>query len=261
MESKLTPCDTAITGRIALTILLILVVIVAFSMFDSKKYLIQFFAWLDSYGDLAAPIFILVNMLIVVFILPSMFLTLGAGFMFGVVQGTVYILISTTSGALISFVIARHFFSDRMSAYFLGHPRLQLLHKKFSGTGWRGILLTRLIPFFPFKLSNYFFGLSLFSLRDFGIGTFFGIIPITLFNAYIGSLAADLATLGVRNTERSTTEWLLYGFGFILTIAALIGINRMVQKSLFQSDPDKTTESPEQDSAAAGDAHTKSEEG
>ncbi|MDA3970649.1 MAG: TVP38/TMEM64 family protein [Desulfobulbaceae bacterium] len=260
MKSKLTAYASSITGRIVLIILVALVLIVAFSMFDSKKHLIQFFAWLDSYGALAAPIFILVNMLIVVFILPSAFLTLGAGFMFGVVQGTVYILISTTSGALISFVIARYFFSDRISNYFLGHPRLQLLHEKFSGTGWRGILLTRLIPFFPFKLSNYFFGLSRFSLRDFGIGTFFGIIPFTLFNAYIGSLAADLATLGVRHTERSTGEWLLYGFGFILTIAALIGINRMAQKALLQSDPDKTSERPEQDPAAPGDAHTKSEE-
>ena len=74
MESKLTPCNTSIEGRIVLTILVVLVLIVAFSLFDSKKYIIQFFVWLDSSGALAAPIFILVNMLFVVFVLPSVFL-------------------------------------------------------------------------------------------------------------------------------------------------------------------------------------------
>lgn len=260
MESKLTPSDTAITGRIVLTIMLILVVIVALSMFDSRKYLVQFFAWLDSYGALAAPIFMLVNMVIVVFVLPGVLLTFGAGFMFGVVQGTLYVIVSTTSGALISFVIARHFFSSRMADYFLGHPRLHLLHEKFSGTGWRGVLIIRLIPFFPFKLSNYFFGLSRFSLRDFGLGTFLGIIPFTLFNTYMGSLAADLATLGARHTERSTGEWLLYGLGFLLSIAALFALNRMAQKALFQPEPNKTDASPEQAPDAAGNTHSKTEE-
>lgn len=260
MESKLTPCGTSIEGRIVLTILVVLVLIVVFSLFDSKKYIIQFFVWLDSYGTLAAPIFILVNMLFVVFVLPGVFFTFGAGFMFGVVQGSLYVLVSTTSGAVISFVIARHFFSAKNSDYFLSHPRLQLLHTKFSGTGWRGVLLTRLIPFFPFKLSNYFFGLSRFSLRDFAIGTFLGIIPFTVFNIYVGSLAADLATLGVRHTERSIGQWLLYGLGFLLTIAALISINRVAQKALFRCDLDKKSESHGKASAVIGDSHTKTEE-
>ena len=173
-------------------ILLALIMIVSFSLFDSKKHISQFFVWLDSYGILASPVFILVNMLFVVFVLPSVFLTLGAGFMFGVLPGALYVIVSTTSGSVISFVLSRHFFSRRISDYFLCHPRMQLLNRKFSGTGWRGVLLTRLIPFFPFKLSNYFFGLARFSLLDFALGTFFGIIPYTFFNMITKELQPTL---------------------------------------------------------------------
>lgn len=259
MVKKLTSCNTSLEGRIVLIMLVVLVLIITFSMFDSKKYIIQFFEWLDSYGTLAPPIFILVNMLFVVFVLPGVFLTLGAGFMFGVVQGSLYVLISTTSGAVISFVIARHFFGTRISDYFFNHPRLQLLSTKFSGTGWRGVLLTRLIPFFPFKLANYFFGLARFSLRDFVIGTFFGIMPFTFFNVYIGSLAADLATLGVRHAERSVAQWLFYGSGFLVTIAALLYINRFAQKALSQYVRDDKSEHRRKASTVAGDSHSKTE--
>ena len=177
--------------------------------------------------------------------------------MFGVLPGALYVIVSTTSGSVISFVLSRHFFSRRISDYFLCHPRMQLLNRKFSGTGWRGVLLTRLIPFFPFKLSNYFFGLARFSLLDFALGTFFGIIPYTFFNVYVGSLAADLSTLGARHMERSANQWYLYGLGFFLTIVGLIFVNRAAQKALSQYNPDMQNERHDLTSAFDAASHPK----
>jgi uncharacterized membrane protein YdjX (TVP38/TMEM64 family) len=51
------------------------------------------------------------------------------------------------------------------------------------------------VPFFPLKLSNYFLGLTQFSIRDFLLGTVIGIVPNTLLITYAGSLAADLTLL------------------------------------------------------------------
>jgi uncharacterized membrane protein YdjX (TVP38/TMEM64 family) len=92
--------------------------------------------------------------------------------------------------------------------------------------------MTRLIPFFPFKLSNYFFGLTRFSLRDFMIGTFFGVIPFSLNNAYLGSITADITSLGMRNAERTPFEWAIYGIGFLVAVAALIYFNRLANRAL-----------------------------
>jgi uncharacterized membrane protein YdjX (TVP38/TMEM64 family) len=93
-------------------------------------------------------------------------------------------------------------------------------------------MLTRLVPFFPFKLSNYFFGLAPFSLRGFTGGTFVGIIPFSLHNAYLGSVAADVATLGARQVGRTPLEWALYAAGFMATIVLVIYLNRLARRAL-----------------------------
>jgi len=67
-------------------------------------------------------------------------------------------------------------------------------------------MLSRLVPFFPFKLSNYFFGLTRFSLRGLVFGTLVGIIPFSVHNVYLGAIAADLATLGTRTAHRTPLE-------------------------------------------------------
>jgi len=72
------------------------------------------------------------------------------------------------------------------------------------------------------------------SLRDFVIGVFFGIIPFTITNVYIGSLAADLATIGSRTASRSKMEWTIYGIGIIIAIVAVIYITHLARRALGQ---------------------------
>jgi len=94
------------------------------------------------------------------------------------------------------------------------------------------VLLTRLIPFFPFKPANYVFGLAKFRLRDFVLGTVIGIIPFTLTNVYLGSIAADLATLGAGRQPRTPWQWGAYTVGLLIAIAALIYITRTAKRIL-----------------------------
>ena len=98
--------------------------------------------------------------------------------------------------------------------------------------GWKIVLLTRLIPFFPGKLSNFLFGLTNFSFGGFVAGTFLGVIPFSLHNVYLGSLAADLSTLGVRETGRTPLEWTIYGAGFVGTVLAVVFLNRLARRAL-----------------------------
>ena len=89
-----------------------------------------------------------------------------------------------------------------------------------------------MVPFFPFKLSNYLFGIMRFPTLPFAAGTFLGIVPFSLHNVYLGALAADIATLGVRSSERSGLEWGLYGAGFLATIAVVLTVNRLAREAL-----------------------------
>jgi bacteriorhodopsin len=62
-----------------------------------------------------------------------------------------------------------------------------------------------------------------------------GGIPVTITNVYIGSIAADLATIGSRTASRSSVEWTIYGIGFIITIVAVIYITLIARKALDSS--------------------------
>ncbi|MEA1949029.1 MAG: TVP38/TMEM64 family protein [Thermodesulfobacteriota bacterium] len=220
---------------IVLGIVLLLAPIGALFYFEAQSYILSFFDWLDKLGAWAPFLFILIDMLVVVLVLPGVIFTLGAGFMFGILRGSLYILIGSTTGATIAFLIARHLFGERATGFVLAHPKLKLVNDEFVRAGWKIVLLTRLVPFFPFKLSNYFFGLMQISLRDFIIGVFFGIIPFTITNVYIGSLAADLATISSRTASRSGVEWTICGIGFIITIIMLVYITFIARKALDKS--------------------------
>ncbi|MFO7788382.1 MAG: TVP38/TMEM64 family protein [Halospina sp.] len=188
--------------------------------------------WLEAQGAWAALLFILLMTVTVVALLPGFLFTTGAGFVFGVLEGTVYVVTGTVLGASLAFLIARYLFGERAKEFVMARSRLRLMSDELTPHGWKIVLLTRLIPFFPSKLSNYFFGLTRFSLRGFVGGSAIGFIPFSLHNVYLGSIAADLTVLGVRETGRSPLEWAIYGIGFAGTVAAVIYLNILARRAL-----------------------------
>ena len=205
--------------------------------FDLQSHVREILKWIDARGIWAPIIFILLDIVIVIFLLPGVLITLGAGFIFGVVMGSIYIVVATTIGAVIAFILARYLLSERTANYLRTKPRLKFIDQLLATEGWKLVLVTRLIPFFPFKLSNYLFGLTKFKLKDFFIGTFFGIWPITIFNVYVGSITADLSTLGTGSTK-TNLEWVIYVFGFIMTIFVVIYVTNRARHALKKYTPD-----------------------
>ncbi|WP_345547964.1 TVP38/TMEM64 family protein [Microbulbifer aestuariivivens] len=200
--------------------------------FDLDDQLIGLLQWLESQGWQASLVFILIMALAVVVLAPGVIFTMGAGFVFGVVKGTLFVVIGTTLGATLAFLIARYLFGERPSRWLMSHVRPSNLGEVMRREGWRMIMMTRMVPLFPFKLSNYFFGLTPVRLKDFVIGNFIGIIPLTINSVYVGSIAADLTTLGQAGSERTPVQWVLYGTGFVLAVLALIGLARMARRAL-----------------------------
>ena len=87
--------------------------------FDAQAYVVTLLQWLDGKGSWAFVIFILVDALVVVLLLPGIMITMGAGFMFGVAAGAACVVIATTLGAAVAFLIARSCFSDRITIWLI----------------------------------------------------------------------------------------------------------------------------------------------
>jgi uncharacterized membrane protein YdjX (TVP38/TMEM64 family) len=217
---------------IIISILFVALGIAVLMYFDVHEDVLRLLDWLDALGIWGPLLFIMIMMLVVVLVLPGVMFTAGAGFVFGVVEGTVCVVVGTTLGSALAFLIARHLFGDRASQFVLSRARLRLVSEELTPQGWKIVLLTRLVPFFPFKLSNYFFGLTQFSLRGFMGGTFVGIIPLSLHNVWLGSIAAGITAPDGHIAARTPFEWVLYGGGFLAIVGLVVYLNRLARRAL-----------------------------
>lgn len=214
------------------SILFVAILLVLLVHFGAHEKVVDLLEWFDAQGPWVPLLFILLMAAVVVLLLPGIFFTTGAGFVFGVVEGSIYVVTGTTLGAVAAFLIARYLFGQRARAFILSHARLRLVSDEITPHGWKIVLLTRLIPFFPSKISNYFFGLTNFSLRGYIGGSFLGFIPFSVHNVYLGSIVADVSVLSERGLDRSPLEWGLYGAGFIATVITVVYLNRLARRAL-----------------------------
>lgn len=207
-------------------------ILVALISFDLYEQLVELLEWIDAQGAMAGVYFILLMAAVVVLLLPGIFLTTGAGFVFGLIEGTVLVVAGTVLGASLAFLIARHLFGERASRFIVSRSNLQVVSDEMARNDFKIVLLTRLIPFFPGKISNYFFGLTRFTFRGFVLGSLIGFVPFSLHNVYLGSIAADLASLSRGEVQRSPLQWAFYGLGFVATIVALLYFNNLARRAL-----------------------------
>jgi uncharacterized membrane protein YdjX (TVP38/TMEM64 family) len=231
VKHLLARCNSPLCG-IALSVAFVAVVLAVLMYFDVHRDLVEGLRWVEAQGVWAGLLFTLIMAAAVVLLLPGIFFTTGAGFVFGVVEGSLYVVIGTTLGACIAFLAARHLFGERAARFIVARSRLRLVNEEMARHDWKVVLLTRLIPFFPAKLSNYFFGLTSFSFRGFAAGSLVGFVPFSVHNVYLGSIAADVAALTSRELGRSPLEWAVYGGGFLVTVFTVVDRNRMARRAL-----------------------------
>ena len=214
------------------SILFVALALAVLVYFGAHEQVLELLTWFDEQGAWAPLLFVLIMAAVVVLLLPGILFTTGAGFVFGVMEGSLYVVAGTTLGAALACLIARHLFGQRARTFVLTHARLRVVSEELTPHGWKIVLLTRLIPFFPGKISNYFFGLTHFSFRGYVGGSLLGFIPFSVHNVYLGSIAADLTTLAARDLGRTPLQWTLYGAGFIATVIVVLYLNRLARRAL-----------------------------
>jgi uncharacterized membrane protein YdjX (TVP38/TMEM64 family) len=180
--------------------------------------------------------FIALYVLATVLLVPGTILTLGAGVVFGVGWGSVYVFIGAVLGAIAAFLIGRYLARGWVARKIADNPRFAAIDKAVAKTGFKIVLLTRLSPIFPFVLLNYAFGVTQVALKDFFFGSV-GMIPATVSFVYVGSLAGSLATIHTLSGSDSsqTVRSILQVIGFIATIITTVYITRVARRALDSS--------------------------
>jgi uncharacterized membrane protein YdjX (TVP38/TMEM64 family) len=145
-------------------------------------------AWVANDPLLASALFFIAYAAAVAISFPgASILTIFGGYLFGLWIGTPLIVFAATLGATIIFLAARTALSDYLSKRAGGLAKR--MEKGFREGELSYMFILRLAPVFPFWGVNIAAGLLGVSLRNFVIGTFFGIIPGSFVYASIGAAA------------------------------------------------------------------------
>ncbi|MBW4689661.1 MAG: TVP38/TMEM64 family protein [Komarekiella atlantica HA4396-MV6] len=200
--------------------------------FNPQAILRNSLQWINSIGAVGALAFIALYIIATVAFLPGSILTLGAGVIFGVVWGSLYVFVGATLGATAAFLVGRYLARGWVARKIANNKKFAAIDQAVGKAGLKIVLLTRLSPIFPFNLLNYAFGITGVSLQDYFIGSL-GMIPGTIMYVYIGSLAGNLAMIGTEaQSTNPTLQWAIRLIGFIATVAVTIYVTRIARKAL-----------------------------
>ncbi|MEO0828353.1 MAG: TVP38/TMEM64 family protein [Cyanobacteria bacterium J06635_1] len=200
--------------------------------------------WIENLGIIAPLVFIGLYIVITVAFIPASVVTLGAGIVFGVVKGSLFVFVGAMLGATAAFLIGRYVARDWIAKKVASNDKFQSIDEAIGREGRKIIFLIRLSPAFPFNLLNYALGLTKVSLRDYVLGTV-GILPGTIMYVYLGSLAGNLAMLGSDDAPSNPgVVWAIRIIGFIATVAVTVYVTKVARKALKEAVP-ATAETPQ----------------
>ena len=150
--------------------------------------------WVASNAWLSAAVFFLTYVAVAATSLPgAAVLTIAAGALFGVLEGTVLVSFASSIGASLAFLVARFALRDRLRLRY--RDRLQKIDAGIERDGWRYLLTLRLVPVFPFFLVNLLAGLTALPLRTFYGVSQLGMLPATVVYVYAGTQLARIDSL------------------------------------------------------------------
>lgn len=138
-----------------------------------RERLLEFIKW---HPIIASLIYILIYIIVATFSLPgAAFLSITGGFLFGLLGGTIYVVVGASIGATFLFLLARFVMAD--TAKEKAGPWLKKMQRGFQKNALNYLLVLRLIPLFPFFVVNLAAAVLGVPLRTYVLATFFGIIP------------------------------------------------------------------------------------
>ncbi len=136
---------------------------------------------------------------VVVSLPATLVLTVLAGLLFGTVTGALIAIGSATAGAAIVFSVGRYAAGDLIRRK--AGPRLGRFADGFRRDGFGYILILRLLPIFPYWITNLAPAAFGVPLRSFALATLLGLTPGAFIYAGLGAGLEDL--LAARDAARA----------------------------------------------------------
>jgi len=147
--------------------------------------------WVAGFGVAGPVVYILIYIAACLLMLPGFPVTLMGALAFGPIWGTVYTSVGSTLGAAAAFLTARYAARNMVENWLGENETFQRIDRGVEKQGWRMLMVTRMVPLFPFNLQNFAYGLTRISLGTYVVVSWVCMIPgITAYNFMAGSVVA-----------------------------------------------------------------------
>lgn len=169
--------------------------------------------------SLSITLYLLSYVTICVFSLPlAAILTLLAGAVFGLKIGFLCALSGSTLGSTVTLILSRFIFHDYIRERF--PDKSAAFDREFERNGNAYLLSLRLIPVFPFFITNLLMGLTNIKIRDYVFVSAVGMAPALFAFTYAGVNIAQIDSLASVLSKE------------VLLSMALIGLLPLISKLL-----------------------------
>lgn len=184
-------------GKKFLVAVILIVAIIASTYLQQKGYLSidSILEFIKAHKIIAPLIFILLYAIGPSIFLPSLPMTIGAGFIWGPLWGVVFSITGATIGASVAFFLARYIMADTIKARF-GYETWQWLKERVERYGWKVVAFARLFPLLPFPVLNYLFGITPIPFIHYVWSSFVFMLPACIAYVVFGSSMEELITRG-----------------------------------------------------------------
>jgi uncharacterized membrane protein YdjX (TVP38/TMEM64 family) len=167
----------------------------------------------------------------VVLALPGVTFAILAGLLFGPVIGTICCSLATTIGAVLAFIVGRFFLKDSIGPVV---AKNRILKKwLFDDTGCNELfvlMITRLVPVFPFNLQNFAYGITDIRFSTYAIGSLIFMLPGTA-----------MYTVGIAGLADKENRLLYIGIAVVLAVVVTI-IGMILKKRYLKDDLEENKE-------------------
>ena len=205
------------------------------------QWMVDFIHWAKGMGAAGGALYAVVYIAGTALFFPGLPLTLGAGFLYGAVIGTLVVSPASVAGATLAFLIARYLARDWVTRRIKKYPQAAAMDRAIEKNGFKAVVLLRLQPVLPFNILNYALGLTSIRLRDYMLASWIGMFPATVLYVYLGSVMNDISDL-LRGRPNSGIAGRLLLWGGLAAIVVLVWwLGRIARKALRE---EMATDSP-----------------
>lgn len=161
----------------------------------------------------------------VVLALPGITFAILAGMLFGPWLGILACLIATTVGAMAAFLVGRFFLKDAVKPMLEKNKVLKKL--LFSGNTRNDfivLMVTRMVPIFPYNLQNFAYGITDISFTKYSVLTFVFMLP-----------GVALYTIGAAGFTAESGKWIYFAAAGVIAVLVTVA-GTMIRKKFLKED-------------------------